>query len=435
MKKINAELSSWNDLVYARNAEINNNEDYIEYPTYNYKYNSHKINAVLVGNTPLLLKDLGFDSKIIYDLEHFKSHMLPDYQTMDGVAHGHGGTAEELLRLPKLLSNPVAIVAVDAIEKESNNDYKPVGMLFSYRNGRGEQEYKLAVVKPNDYDSSVIRNYCNGSYSDNPSRAARIVSYYDISENKFTRIMSLATENNNKNLIYFDRLAYSRIQFQNSANDKFKHVDLKEQRFVKDYSYLDKKKIVLATREHKQIGATINNVLIRYANSNYLSNVIADHPYVSQLLNVCSNGKSHNLNETVFAYMTCCNLARNYSDEPKMITNKLTTDFLASYDSALKRQNMAELLSPYMSLMEDLKFSGNSEYDEEAIYSMAEEIEGTLPTLKNLNISEDDPRVTPDMIEVSKSIESAGKMALNEAIDMKLEKLEMSYDYDSISIT
>lgn len=435
MKKVNAELSSWYDLVYARKAEIDTRENYIEYPKYYYKYNDHTIDAVLVGNTPLVLKDLGFDSKIIYDLEHFKSHMLPDYQTMDGVAHGHGGTAEELLRLPKLLGNPVAIVTVDAIEKENNKDYIPVGMLFAYQNSRGEQEYKLAVVKPNEYDSSIIRNYCSGSYSDQPSRAARIVSYYDISENKFARIMGMATAENNKNLIYFDKGAYNKIKFQDPKNDRFKTVELRERKSVKTYSYKGDKRADRAKNIHQQIGSTINNVLMRYVNSNYLSNVIADHPYVSQLLNVCSNGKSHNLNETVFAYMTCCNLARNYSDEPKMITNKLTTDFLASYDSALKRQNMAELLSPYMSLMEDLKFSGNSEYDEEAIYSMAEEIEGTLPTLKNLNISEDDPRVTPDMIEVSKSIESAGKMALNEAIDMKLEKLEMSYDYDSISIT
>ena len=76
MKKVNAELSSYEQLVYARAQELQDGKSYIDYPDYTYRGNICGPTCVQVGKFSDEMVKLGFRPDIVYHRSHFEQNMM-----------------------------------------------------------------------------------------------------------------------------------------------------------------------------------------------------------------------------------------------------------------------------------------------------------------------------------------------------------------------
>jgi hypothetical protein len=108
MALIRSEISKYKDIVLALDREMHNyGQKEIAWDSFtheDYKYSPH---SVIVGKVSDELKQMGFMPTFTYDKEHLQNAMCPEDS---GASHAHGLTAEELLKLPQMLNNPVAIL-------------------------------------------------------------------------------------------------------------------------------------------------------------------------------------------------------------------------------------------------------------------------------------------------------------------------------------
>ena len=363
-KPYDIELSSWESLVLAREQELASGQSLIHRPFYETRFKDHYADSILVGNTPSVLRKMGFDDRMVYDCEHFMEHMQPDYGTENGAQHGHDGTADELLRLPELLSHPVAVVSMDAVEGEmiTNKSYRPVGILMAYDNN-GTQEYKLAVVQPHELDTGTTRGFCEQLPARGAENAARIISYHDVPEKKFTRIMDDAVKNNNAGLIYFDPSEYGKIDFQIPENNHFGDIELNETRKVSDFARSRPDLEIRQANLKKYVSQCINNALMSHTQSNFMPHHYTRHSYVDELLDVLNNPEKHSFGDVTFAYLSCRDMAKKYTQEPASVERKLTENYLKIYAKMVQPQHFKEIMDPYFTEIETpiSNFSENAE--------------------------------------------------------------------------
>ena len=429
-RQYDIELDSYEELVMARAQEIETGESLIARPNFQFKYNQKQASSVFVGETPVLLQKLGFAPNLVYHTDHFMAHMQPSLNEEHGTEHGHNGTAQEMLQLPKLLGRPLAIIPMEVMDPthSDSKDYKSLGALLTVQNG-DKTEYRLAVMQPTDAYDGCVRGFEKGAIQEpNDLLATKILSYYQIPEKRLSTFLDRAMQNNCQNLLYFDKRQYDSICFADERN--IRNYDLSEYRprkaaaFAK--SFLDT--TLKRDLHYNQVRTAIHNEFMQYADKSFFPSKQSSHPFTNNLINICSYGEKHSLNDVIYAYKTCCEMAKKYCGEPGKVLRHLDRDFAKAYNHHLGRAGLTEFMQQYTKTLASMDITAEEDID--TMYELADKLNENAPTLDNLGVELDDKTIEGALAiatsnNLSKEVYSATAEITQEKEDLFFEQQEL----------
>ncbi len=377
--QIDIETSNYLDMI----PFVKPGSDDLIIPNFQHNYNTYSASTVSLGTTPRLLQQLGFSDTLLYDLQHFQEHMMPGHHEEGGASHGHSGTEEELRLLPKLLERPIAVVSADATDSKTamTKDYRAIGVLMAYKTPE-ETKFALAIIQPRDFDNGCIRGYLDGGSvrREEDISASKILTYYTISEKKFTAIMDKAVANNKENLIYFNQPRYNGLSFEREENRKHTDLNFTNNRRVLSYAKSAPRLEERQGIHFNKVTQSIDLALTQYADPHYYQTYQAVHPYLNNLLDIVRNGQDHSLQDVIFAYKTCMDATNKYCNERSLVERKLKEDFAKAYCHHLQRDNISPIIEGYIGEI-------NQTTDIDEMYDLVDQImDVDCPTLEHLGI-------------------------------------------------
>ena len=199
MAVIRSEISKYKEIVLALDREMHNRgQKEITWDSFTHEDDRYSPHSVIVCNTSDTLKQMGFMQSFTYDKVHLQNAMYPE----DGVApHAHGLTVDELLKLPQLLNNPVAIVTEHEGRAQTieGDEYRCLHFLCATKED-GEQKYYRAIVHPQAQHNGLLVS----------GFASKVITYHKIDERKFEAILNGALDGK-RQMLYFDSARYAKI--------------------------------------------------------------------------------------------------------------------------------------------------------------------------------------------------------------------------------
>ena len=200
VKRLHSEMTKYSDMVDAMYQEVIGNENGrpIVWDSFTATWNKYSAHSVVIDKTSEKLRKIGFMPMFVYDKPHFQANMFPE----EDRDHAHGTSKQDMLDLPKLLNNPVAILTERNGVSRRDSGFNEYGLLvfLCAKKTDDVQQYYLAAVQPEDYhDGLISKGY-----------ASKVVSYYEIGESYFNSILRDSLYGQ-RNMLYFDQDAYSEI--------------------------------------------------------------------------------------------------------------------------------------------------------------------------------------------------------------------------------
>lgn len=400
MTKINSELYSYESLVYARAMEIETKQPHIHWSSYTYNGKTYEVSSVQVGQFDEKFIKMGFRQDIIYHRDHFEQNMMA-YTT---ATHAHNVNIADMLSLPKALNEPVAIIK----DKEGLLHFLAVD-----RDPNGYPVYRQAIVSPHDFYDGTTQQY----------GASRVITFYNIEqEEKFFKIL-----NNSElrgDILYFDPEQYSKCNptYQTSTLLNKSYTATQIRGHFTPRENVDK--LIAASTNRARQAAELT--MIKAYDDGYLS--YKDHyyePFETAIKILNSKEKSiDDLKIAKHLIDRACKLVRDREIVEK--TRALTDPLIAKYYCELIQSPQIKTeLETAVERVDNMDVLG---LDVDDVYDAIEEVEGRVPTLKNIGIEFSDKMAShPDVIaayNLSHDIANETSDRLNAIADKHIDRIE-----------
>ena len=400
MKKINAELSSYEELVYARAQEIQDGKSYIDYPSFTYRGNLYGPTCVPVGKFSDEMVKLGFRPDIVYHRTHFEQNMMNSAEA----THCHSVSVGDMLSLPQTLNHPVAII---------KDDLTTVRFLSVGQDANGQTVYRTAIVSPQDLHDGVLQQMS----------ASKVITFHNLElEDKFFKILNHAAARGD--LLYFDAEQYAHLnpQYQTPtllSKQSFStplrgHVMPRE----------NGEEILRRSTDRARQAAEVT--VQRAVSRSYFSYAEHDFPIFNQALDTLYQPEK-TVNDLLFAKAVIDKTRILIRD--RQIGQQIqehTDPMIARYYTAMtKSPALQNEINNKMAEIESMDLTG-LEVDD--VYDTIEAVEQTVPTLKNIGISFSDQMFSHD--DVTKAMQASAQLAtdcsqrLNELADHHIDAIE-----------
>ena len=171
------------------------------------RWSSNNVPVCYVENQDLI--DIYSSDRVNISTAHLEGHTVPldkvDYYEEHGVnvRHAHGGTVDELHRIPYLINNPVAITT-DPKTKDIPNrkkSYENINILCADILPDGTRKCYLIVAKPQSHAVDIP----------NVEISLGITTFLSIPETEFVDRLNKTLPGGNRDLLYFNPEQYERL--------------------------------------------------------------------------------------------------------------------------------------------------------------------------------------------------------------------------------
>jgi hypothetical protein len=266
---------------------------------------------------------------------------------------------------------------------------------------------------------------------------SKILTFHDIPEAKFARIMDLATQNNSENLLYFSKDRYEAIQFQDATNNRFADCAYDGVKKIQGYTFVSPNFSDIVSKHFSNIRFAIRQTFNNNLNKGYIPRNQAHHPYVQGMLDMIEHGKNHNMNDLVFAYQSCKTLIEQYFTtlEQPNVMNTLNQRFLQGYIHHMSDPNLTNIIDPYL---QDVRGFDMGVLDaDNAIWGLVDEFDAKIPTLENLGIKVNiSYKYAFDKAqELSNILQNTATEACRELVDDKINEYDMLFGEQTEELT
>lgn len=400
MKKVNAELSSYEQLVYARAQELQDGKSYIDYPDYTYRGNLCGPTCVQVGKFSDEMVKLGFRPDIIYHRSHFEQNMMHNLDA----PHGHNATVGDMLSLPQTLNHPVAIMKDDATT---------VRFLSVGQDANGQTVYRTAIVSPQDLHDGVLQQMS----------ASKVVTFHNIElEDKFFKILNHAAARGD--LLYFDAEQYARLnpQYQTptlSSKQSFA-TSLRGHVMPRENS----EELLRRSTDKARQAAEVT--IQRATSRSYFSYLEHDFPIFNQAIEILQKPEK-SVDDLLMAHAIIDKTCKLVRDRQLIQQIKEYTDPMIAryYTTIAQSPALQNEIDAKMAEIEAMDLTG-LEVDD--VYDAIEAVEQTVPTLKNLQITFSDQMFSNE--DVARAMQASAQLStdcsqrLNDLADQHINAIE-----------
>ena len=426
MAKMISEFAQFQELAIAQKREIENKTKEIEWSVMSRGHNDEYVyepTSIVVCKVPEFLKEMGFQDTFVFDRDHFKQHMMEK----DSAKHAHGASLSDMLDLPEMLQNPVAIVTSNHVRHTPGGDtYKPLLFLCAAKED-GVQKYRLAVVQPYDFHDGLTMH----------GKASKVISYYNQESFEFNTFFK-DVMNGNREMLYFNKQAYQAID----SKTKLDYFNDYEKEKEKVYGKFQKRARLEADidRFKRNWKAVAYDEMSRFVEGIHDNGGKNKCSVISDCLNSL-NRKTNNVLEAAINLRVAMSIIKHPSLQSIHLQDKAQEKaerlFAKQYIDLVNNQSYKNAIkSELAQKLEKFKIQNEDDLDfmyEQVIPELR--ANSDLYTLKNLGISLEADDKSPKEIlmanRISKELEKDVKDMLSE-ISMKKEDqfFENTYEFE-----
>ena len=421
MALIKSEISKYKEMVLALDREMQNRGKaeivWDHFISQDRKYRPHSVVVCKVSDE---LKAIGFMPTFIYDKEHFQNSMYPEDSR---APHSHGLTADELLRLPKMLNNPVAILTErnGKMRDLGDGEYRCLHFILA-SNEDGEQKYYRAVVHPQTFHNGIL-----GS-----GFASKVVTYHKMDELRFNAMLNGAIDGE-RQLLYFNSEKYLRIQSDTKPLELYAQQSVSLPiggHFTAD---LRLRKI---SQDHK---ASIQRAVTAEMNKLILGRSTRgeEFPLLKSSLNALAHG--NDIHKIQSAYNTVQKITELTPDRILKMRVQEYTDksFAQSYIRLLSTELQQKYID--MAVRKVQAVNARTQSDLNGVCDEIDRVVSAMPTLKNLNVHFSDSVAHVSAImearAISGKLQEALETRLADVLRDKTRKIEnVHYEHEDAAI-
>jgi hypothetical protein len=379
----------------------------IQWGTFIHNGRTFESDSVYVGKMPEKLVEIGFGENAIYDKKHFCNSMYDLDGTPNGKLHGHGMDKEDMLSLPRMLRNPVAIVSADMSDKNPK-DYALSFICADKKDG--EQVYRRVVVQPRDYNKGVLDQY----------KASKVITFYNIEKNQFDGILQQVLDGK-RSLVYFDPYQFHSINSQDRFAS-FESMGAYSTQIAGHYRTLDNLARSMANYQ-RTVGAAAYVELERYAEGiqfDYRQTFYT--PFRDAVRTIESMEASiDELAEAREIINRACDLVKD-SEIEKKVLGRIEVPYAMAYLNAMGQEEMSRKIDEAVQTISNLQI--NTENDIANMYDVIDRLEKVF----SLNFSENSlerNQYVQEAEQLNKAFVQELKLRLG---DKAMEKEDLFYE-------
>lgn len=405
MPRIFSETATYEEMVIANAQEKESGVyDQIEWANFTYGNSFFSSSAMKVGKTPDKLVQMGFRDKMIYDKTHFENSMYSSEERK----HGHNSTVDDLLSLPRMLENPLAIIKI--VSDDETKSKEMLCLLCTDKNSNGDTVYRRAFIRPYDFYNGVTEQY----------EASKVITFHNM-DNDVRFFKKLEDAYNRNEILYFDPVQYRQLPVEKQTNEFLGLGPISKPICgeVRVGDFITKQKRDWTVK----VGRTASVEIERVGQGKFIFSDSEYKPLLSAIKTLESNTVSINdlLNAREMIKRTCI-ISR---DKEAVIALLSKTDimFAKQYVKLMDEQTQNAIINGAANIISqiDVKNDDDVEYMYNAIDKATEE----SPTLKNLGVAfTEHVASNPHILAAQKASASLDKGLIGRLSDIANQKLD-----------